>query len=335
MPRAAKESTLARQWELLRLLPSRFPGKPVGDLKAALEEKGYPVTKRTIERDLRDLAEVFPLACNDRSKPYGWHWEPGAQLEIPGMDLAEALTFGMLEELLRPLVPASFARGLEDRFAFAHQKLASLTGNERAQWSERVRYVPPGQTFLPPEVLPSILHEVQESLLYSRQLRAAYRSAEAEEAKELELHPLAFLQQGVRSYLVATAFDYDTPLLYALHRFVSAEATDEPAKRPNGFSLDRYLARGGAQFGAGRAITLKAQVSETLARLLDETPLSTNQKITKSKEGLLLRATVFDSWQLHFWLLSQGTDIVVRQPVALRKEIAGKIEAMNAAYRTR
>lgn len=336
MPRAAKESTLARQWELLRLLPSRFRrGKTVGELREDLEGKGYSVTKRTIERDLRDLAGVFPIQCNDRSKPYGWHWEPGAQLEIPGMDLSEALSLGLLEEVLRPLVPSSFVRGLEARFAVAHKKLASLSGNERAQWSERVRYVPPGQTFLPPEVLPSILHEVQEALLHSRRLRASYRSAEAEEAKELELHPLAFLQQGVRSYLVATAFDYGTPLLYALHRFVSAEATDEPAKRPDGFSLDRFLARGGAQFGAGRAITLKARVSETLARLLEETPLSADQKITKGKEGLLLRATVFDSWQLRFWILSQGTDLVVRQPVALRKEIAGKIEAMNAAYQSK
>lgn len=335
MPRAAKESTLARQWKLLCLLPSRPPGRTAGQLQAALAAEGYPVTKRTLERDLRDLAEVFPLACNDRSKPYGWHWEPGAQLEIPGMDLSEALGLGLLEEVLRPLVPASFVRGLEARFAVARKKLASLTGNERAQWNERVRYVPPGQTFLPPEVLPSILHEMHEALLHSRRLRAAYRSAGAKDAQELELHPLAFLQQGVRSYLLATAFDYDTPLLYALHRFVSTEATDEPAKRPDGFSLDRFLARGGAQFGTGRTIALKAQISETLARLLDETPLSADQKIAKGKEGPVLRATVFDSWQLRFWLLSQGTDIVVRQPVALRKEIAGKIEAMNAAYQNK
>lgn len=150
--------------------------------------------------------------------------------------------------------------------------------------------------------------------------------------QELELHPLGLLQQGVRGYLVATTFDYEAPVLYALHRFDSVEAMDEPAKRPAGFSLDAFVERGGTQFGGGRAIALKAHVSEMLAHILDETPLSKDQKITKGKKGLVLHATVFDSWQLRFWILSQGAEIVVRQPVALRREIEGKIEEMKVAY---
>lgn len=334
MPRADKESTLARQWELMRLIPSRPSWKTVAQLREALGSAGYEVTKRTVERDLADLAGIFPLRCNTISKPYGWYWEPGAQLEIPGMDLTEALSLGLLEEVLRPLVPESFVRGLEGRFEQARRKLASLAGNERADWSERVRYLPPGPVFLPPTVVPSILREVQASLLHSRQLRVVYQSAGAKAGQELLLHPLALLQQGVRTYLVATTFDYDKPLLYAVHRIGLAEALDEPARRPEGFTLDRFLDRGGAQFGAGKVITLKADLSETLARLLEETPLSRDQKITEGRGGFRLAATVFDSWQLKFWILSQGADIVVRQPAALRRELVERIEEMRVAYET-
>jgi predicted DNA-binding transcriptional regulator YafY len=332
MPRATTNATLARQWELLRLVPGRPPGKTVRQLVDGLGAAGYAVTKRTVERDLADLAEIFPLQCNAISKPYGWYWEKGAQLEIPGMDLDEALSLGLLEEVLRPLVPESFVRGLEGRFEEARRKLASLAGNERADWSERVRYVPPGLTFLPPVVVPSILRELQEALLHSQQLRVVYRSAEAREGRELVLHPLALLQQGVRTYLVASTFDYGKPLLYAVHRIESAEVLDVPARRPEGFTLDRFLDRGGAQFGAGKTVTLKADLSESLARLLEETPLSRDQRITKGKQGPRLTATVFDSWQLRFWILSQGPDLVVRQPMALRRELMERIEAMRAAY---
>ncbi len=335
MPRAAKDSTLARQWELLRLLPPRTPGKTARELAETLESVGYPVTKRTVERDLADLAEVFPLRCNRISRPYGWHWEPGAQLEIPGMDLAEALSLGLLEEVLRPLVPASFVRGLEGRFAQARRKLASLAGNERAEWRERVRYLPPGPAFLPPEVVPAILREVQEALLRSRQLRVAYRSADlaaADEPREQLLHPLALVQQGVRTYLVATAFEHEQPVLYALHRIVTAEATGEPSRRPEGFTLDRFLARGGVQFGAGKPVTLKAELSESLARILEETPLSADQKITRGKAGPRLAATVYDSWPLRYWILSQGAEIVVLQPAALRRGVMEEIERMRGAY---
>jgi len=106
----------------------------------------------------------------------------------------------------------------------------------------------------------------------------------------------------------------------------------EKAKRPAGFTLDDYLNRGGGQFGEGKIITLKAEISETLARLLEETPLSADQKIVSGKGRHRLSATVFDSWQLRFWILSQGADVVVRQPAGLRKEIVGRIEEMRAAY---
>lgn len=332
MPRASSNSTLARQWELLRLVPGRSPGKTVRKLVDELEAKGYSVTKRTVERDLADLAGIFPLRCNHISKPFGWYWDAGAQLDVPGIDLDEALSLGLLEEILRPLVPASFIRGLEGRFEEARRKLVSLTGNERADWSECVRYVPPGLTFLPPVIVPSILREVQEALFHSRQLQVIYPSPGDKAGRELVLHPLALLQQGVRTYLVASTFDYGKAVLYALHRIVSAESLDAPARRPEGFTLDRFLERGGAQFGVSKTLTLKADLSETLAQLLEETPLSPDQKIVRGKEGPVLHATVFDSWQLRFWILSQGSDIVVRQPAALRRELMWRIEEMRAAY---
>lgn len=332
MPRADKESTLARQWELMRHIPSRPPGRTVRELWEALEVAGHTVTKRTVERDLSELAGIFDLQCNAISKPYGWHWEPGAQLEIPGIELTEALSLGLLEEVLRPLVPESFVQGLEHRFRLAREKLAHLPDNPRARWSELVRYLPPGLTFLPPTVVPGILREVQEGLLRGRRLRAGYRGAGKTESSELELHPLALIQQGVRSYLIATAFDYEKPLLYALHRFDWVEVMPEKAKRPAGFTLDDYLNRGGGQFGEGKIITLKAEISEALARLLEETPLSRDQKIVSGKNGHRLTATLFDSWQLRFWILSQGADIIVRQPAALRKELIKTIDEMRAGY---
>jgi predicted DNA-binding transcriptional regulator YafY len=332
MPRADKESTLARQWELMRLIPSRSPGRTVRELCEALEAAGYTVTKRTVERDLTDLAGIFPLHCNAISKPYGWHWEPGAQLEIPGMDLTEALSLGLLEEVLRPLVPKSFVQGLEHRFRLAQEKLAHLPGNPRARWNELVRYLPPGLSFLPPTVVPGVLRELQEGLLRGKRLRASYRSVGRGGASELDLHPLALIQQGVRSYLVATAFDYEAPLLYALHRFDWVVVMPARAKRPPGFSLEDYLNRGGGQFGEGKIITLKADISVTLAHLLEETPLSSDQKISKGKGAHRLTATLFNSWQLRFWILSQGPDIVVRQPAGLRKELIETIEEMRVGY---
>ena len=103
MPRNAREPTLARQWELLKLIPRHRPGFTPRGLRESLAAAGHDVTKRTVERDLRELSIVFPLECNDSSIPHGWHWRADAAFDIPGIALAEAVSLGLLEDLLRQL----------------------------------------------------------------------------------------------------------------------------------------------------------------------------------------------------------------------------------------
>ncbi len=334
MPRASHEPTLARQWELLKLLPSRPPGKTARDLCASLEAAGHPVTKRTVERDLAELSRIFPLVSNEISKPYGWYWKPGTRIDIPGIDLAEAVSLGLLEDLLRQLVPPTFIEALEGRFAAARDKLQALPLNPYAKWTDLVRYVSPGLPLLKPSVSAAVLHAVQNALLHQRQLKVSYSGPAAASAKELVLHPLALIQQGVRSYLLAIAFGHENPFLYAVHRIQAADLLDEPATRPASFTLDGFLAKGGAQFGPQKVVALKARLSDELAAILRETAISPDQKITTRAGINTLSASVMESWQLHFWILSQGPSITVVQPAALRKLIVARLTDALANYST-
>lgn len=335
MPGSDHETTLARQWELLRNhLPSRPPGRTSRELRDRMEDAGHNVTKRTIERDMEELSRIFPIGRNEVSIPYGWHWKENARFDTLGMDLSEAVSLGLMEDVLRQIMPPAFLSALEGKFSLAREKLAALPKIPHARWADLVRYVPPGLPFIPPAMAPGVLPAIQEALLRQRQLQVVYLSAGSAAAKEQTLHPLSLIQQGARSYLVATAFEYVQPHLYAIHRIASATVLDEPALRPKGFSLDSFLAGGGAQFGSGGAIVLKARVSDGLARLLEETPISKDQKFTTRSGVHTLTATVLESWQLHFWLLSQGPAITVLKPVALRKEIIAALENTLATYQT-
>ncbi len=109
----ASRNTISRQWELLRSLPARAPGITALELVSLLKNAGFTVSKRTIERDLIELSNLFPLQCNDKSMPYGWYWTPGATAELPGLTLGEALTLRLVEDSLRPLLPAYLLKSLE------------------------------------------------------------------------------------------------------------------------------------------------------------------------------------------------------------------------------
>jgi predicted DNA-binding transcriptional regulator YafY len=92
-------STIIRQWNLLTLLPKGPRRIDTATLEARLRERGIDVHRRTIQRDLLELAAVFPLVSDERSKPYGWRWAddaellcaipalPGARAAVPEIDL--------------------------------------------------------------------------------------------------------------------------------------------------------------------------------------------------------------------------------------------------------
>lgn len=108
------------------------------------------------------------------------------------------------------------------------------------------------------------------------------------------------MARGAVLYLVATAFDYADPRTYALHRITQANSTFELATAPPGFTLDAFIAEGEFQFGNGQTLYLAAWVSDTLARVLEETPLSQDQTLERVEDSTWLTAGVLDSWQLRW-----------------------------------
>lgn len=333
MPSDTTRNTLIRQWELLKLLPKRGTGKTAKDLAITLNDAGFKVSKRQIERDLATLSGPFPLDCKDQSIPYGWKWMDGRSADLPGLTVAEALSMKLVEDTLQPLLPKSVLASLEGNFKQAQEKLAALdAGNPNVQWASKVRTVQPTLPLLPPQLNQEVLENVQESLLLNKQFEAEYRSINSEQSSVLTLHPLGLVNRGSVTYLVATAFDYSDVRLYALHRIIRVVKRDEDAVRPGDFNLDDYINSGALQFGDGKNLHLKAYVNDWLAKFLTETPLSVDQKLVVDGDKTKLTATVLDSPQLQWWILSHGTGIEVLAPVTLRIAIAETLKQAASAY---
>ena len=333
MPKVSSSNALVRQWELLKKLPTHRPGLTAAQLTQSLRADGFSATKRTVERDLALLERLFSIRCNDTSAPFGWHWMKGSVADLPAVDCADALSLMLVEKLVGQLAPVSLLRVLEPKFKQARAKLGSLADHRYAQWTQRVRYVPPALPFLPQKFTPGVLETVQEAIVLQRQLQLRYSNPNDARSRELTLHPLAFIQHGPIAYLVATAFDFVDPRLYALHRMNSARLTAAVARPSSDFSLDVFLEEGAMQFGEGGTVRLQAVVSKKLACYLTESPLAKDQRLTaRSSDRYVLIATTKDSWQLYFWILSQGEEIVVEQPAHLRSRIKASLQAALKNY---
>lgn len=85
-------SAIVRQWHLLALLPRSPRRIDAAALEALLRGRGLGAHRRTIQRDLVELAQVFPIVSDERTKPYGWCWADGALTPFPSEASAAAGT---------------------------------------------------------------------------------------------------------------------------------------------------------------------------------------------------------------------------------------------------
>ena len=328
--------TLLRQWHMLRAIPRHPRRIGVPDLRSHLDNAGFSVTPRTVQRDLIELSAVFPLVSDERAKPYGWSWQLHAPVfDLPNLSTQEALAVAMVEDYLRPLLPSVLIDQLRAYFTAARTRLAGHSPKRgSASWLGKIAVVQPTQALIPPKVDPQVQRVVTDALLNDRQLGIKYRRKGERDLRGYVLSPLGLIQRGPVTYLLACVGEHEDPRTFVLHRFERAALLEAPATRPKGFVLASYLAETGAlHFGAGKTILLDAVFDATAADHLQETPLSQDQTIDEADHGRLrLRASVLDTPQLRWWLLGFAEHVEVVGPAALRREFAELTKAMAAMY---
>lgn len=339
MCRHSQMSAWLQKLILLQCIP-RAPRR-IGtlDLRDRLAERGYKVTQRTIQRNLKELAAALPELGNDESKDAtGWFWKTGAPLlQLPAMDPVVALAFKLGEQYLRPQLPSGVLAPLEPYFNAASTVLDSTENDSYRQWPQRVRTLPRGQPLKAPLIDQNVLHRAQEALFTSKQFTGNYQ-APGREAAEYLFNPLGLVYRGNVIYLVATLWDYVEPRHYALHRFRAAQLLDTPAKVPNGFTLDEHIRAGHFDWSLGEDIQLVAYFYRDAATILAETPLSDDQILTvceDDEDWFELRATVQDTAQLREWLLGWGDEAVITYPTELKKQISRIVRDTANLYQSR
>jgi len=335
---ATVSGVLIRHWAMLRLVPSD-PGRiTTTELQRGIEDHTREkVHVRSIQRDLEKLQDVFPdLKSDTRNNPYGWYWRKGAErIEFPSMDGYTALTFRLVEQYIASLMPPSARRELKSYFTRAGTVLAQIADSPLARWQDQVRVIPRDIRHHLPKIPESISHPVYDALLRGQRLKVNYLPLGRETAGEpYELNPLGLVVSNHVYYLVATAWGYEDIRQYALHRMRKAEILPIPALKPKGFSLDRYIASGAFDVLVTNApVKLKLRMSAELARHLEEAPLSDDQAVkVETADTKLISATVQDSNQLRWWILSQGEQLEVLAPKSLRAEIARTLKATAKLY---
>ena len=312
-------NSLYRQWQILSRLST---GKWMGtrELQEILQREGIDISLRTIQRDLNQISLRFPIESS-KTVPQGWRWRSDAPIQsLPHMTSSQAVTFMMVEEHLKHLLPPSLIEEMNPWFDLARRSLS--TQNNVRQWINRVRIVPATQPLIPPVVEKQAQQAIYEGLLQDKQLECVYQGRNLSgEEKTYILNPLGLVQKGAIIYLICTRQDKTDIQTFALHRFKSASVLNSRAMHPVDFDIDAYIDSGALGFRvdynqATQNIVLKLIMSEQDAHYFDESQLSKDQTIEKLADGLAqVTANVPFTSQLVWWLRGFGNKIQQIEPI--------------------
>ena len=305
-------NSLYRQWQILSRLST---GKWMGtrEIQEILQREGIDISLRTIQRDLNQISQRFPIESN-KTVPQGWRWRSDAPIQsLPHMTSSQAVTFMMVEEHLKHLLPPSLLEEMNPWFDLARRSLS--TQNNVRQWINRVRIVPANQPLIPPVVDRAAQQAIYEGLLQDKQLECVYQKRPQADESVYTLNPLALVQKGATIYLICTRYDKTDIQTFALHRFKSASLSNHRAMHPVDFNIDQYIESGALGFRIDlnkptELVQLELTMHETDAKTFYESQLSKDQKIQHLDHQLvLIQATVPLTSQLIWWLRSFGKKI--------------------------
>lgn len=313
-----------RQMAMLNLVPRSKPGISTSDIESILNDQGFKVSRRTLQRDLERLSAIYPLVSEVQGRANYWRYaERGAQVLVPGMDLHTALTLKLTERYLQPLIPQRVRAFLEPYYPQADQVLQNHPSRLKS-WTEKTRAISMGLPQVAPEINDEVWSVLTQSIVDQTLCEVSYQPLRRQEPKTYRISPLAIVLRGPVTYLLAVYEGYQDIRQMAMHRFSHARSLAESSVIPEGFCLDTYISEGHFGMlngGTPAQVDLELAVTAPMLRILREAPLSENQQVIETPAGTRVRCTLPENQDLYRWLLSHLEEVTVIAPVAVRDKV--------------
>lgn len=291
--------------EILKRIP-RSSDVSVNDLLNSLNDSGYQISRRTLQRYLKGLSERegFGVIRNDKSKPYGYRRKVNeGGFSITKLTPNESLLLRLAQEHMARFIPSRLVSDLSFLFEEAKRTLNEQSASEKErQWLSKVGVVNATMPQIPPVVLPRVFSAVSDGLYRNLKIEVDYEKINGEKIKAT-VAPLALIQQDVRLYLVCQFDGYPNFRHLALNRIKRANLTSFSFERPKNFNLASYTSGRHLNFSNGGLKRLVMEFANPdTEKVLKEAPFSKDQKIEKIGENLWrLTATIVDSNLVDGW----------------------------------
>lgn len=271
----------------LRRSPASF--EEIADflsLQSELEEYNFNISKRTFQRDLNDIREVYKIDIQfDKSQKH-YFIEYDEHPEINERILEAFDTFNAL----------NMSDRLSNDIHFEKRK-------------------PQGS-----EHLLGVLHSIRNNL----KLRFSYHSFEGEETTDRNIEPYALKEFRYRWYIVGKDLKDNKIKTFGLDRITELTISKQKFEPPTGFNVNDYYKHcfGIISPNAPEPSIVELEFKPKQGRFIKSLPLHESQQIiTDTPEGLVVRLKVYLTYDFVMELLSYGGNVKVTKPAKLKEQV--------------
>lgn len=312
---------IVRQLDMLRELASRRNGASIKDL-----ERNFEVSRRTIERDLRDIGEAgFPLISEKRGRQNAWkllHDKEIPPLNFPAGELI-AMTYigGIIEE--SPF-KTEYQKSLNRIRATLPEKMRVFL--EQAAYHPHIR----GQKA---QVTPEVFRRAQEAIAERKLCNVTYRAMSTGESKTYPILPFRFLYHYDGVYLLCRNPKYGNLLTLAAERIQNIRITSHSFDASEDSGIEEQLNQA---FGVvlEAPVDVSVRFSASQAPYIRQRIWHPTQEIEElDDDRIILHFRAGGLYEIKSWILSHGASAEVLAPSSLRAEISEELEKNLRSYK--
>ncbi len=315
-----------------RLLTIQMLLQTRGRMSAQALAEVLEVSVRTLYRDVDQLTAAGVPIYAEQGRNGGFQLVEGWKTTLTGFTASESQAVFM-----SGLAGPASELGLGQQVVDAQLKLMTALPAHQRDDAQRVQarfHLDPADWYREADPVPH-LSTVATAVWQDRQLRLRYDSWKAE--VERTVHPLGLVLKAGVWYLVATSDG--KPRTYRISNILGAELLDKASTRPQRFDLPAYWSESIRRFEAdlytGHAVVqatpqgvkqlrqLSSAVAKALAAQLPQKPAT---------EPLRLKIPIESLEHASYQLLRMAPDVEVLSPVALRRAMVQRLQAIQACY---
>jgi len=320
----AKGKTLPRIINMMQLIPITPRWTTAKILQSSLEHRGFTVTKRTVERDLVEVADLFGLVSSDSPDGYKWSYSrKRSDIFLPSISAEEALSLQLVEQHLQDFFPREVFSQLDAIFKKSKDTL--VRSQLLHSWPSKIASLPHVLAFKPLNIDTGIKSLITQGILEQRKMEITYGGSDSVHL----ISPLGMLIRDTKLVLICYFYDYKEPRHLLFHRVNSAKILNETFDTD--FNTLKYSQTGavGILVNAEK-IEVKLAVKGYVKELFQESAINASQKI--NNERTLPDLTTQNDWvdvsiqlphtlELENWLMGLSDHIIVKAPEQLKARV--------------